>query len=416
LVVMISTRNAQWGLAAGLAFLVLSGYCRAENNGQLQRIQSDISSVTENMERINQQRDDMQNLLAEVDQRYGETAAALRTLQQQIDEKRTSLEKIPLEIQKLEKEIAQCNEELAEQVRAAYVVGQKARLKLMLSQQDPAISSRVMVYYDYFNKSRLAKLAFVEASVKRLDLLSQQKQKDAELLEKNLAQKKVEQENLEGSRKERNALLLQLNKDFSTNKQRLVSLKQREDSLVDLVDSLDIEANNLVFEGDQDDDSGSTEPVDKDDNTALPVVDSDESAEVVEPAKVSGDFSTLKGKLSLPVVGRIASTFGNKRLQGVSNGILITADEGTDIRAVSKGRVAYAGNLQGYGLLMIVEHGEEYMTLYAFNQSLYKKKGDRVDAGEVIAAVGQSGGRSQPGLYFEIRKKGKPIDPLAWCH
>lgn len=415
---MISTRNAQWGLVAGLAFLVLSGYCRAEDNGQLQRIQSDISSVTKNMARINQQRDDMQNLLAEVDQRYGETAAALRALQQQIDEKRTSLEKIPLEIQKLEKEIAQCNEELAEQVRAAYVVGQKARLKLMLSQQDPAISSRVMVYYDYFNKSRLAKLAFVEASVKRLDLLSQQKQKDAELLEKNLEQKTVEQKNLEGSRKERNALLLQLNKDFSTNKQHLVRLKQREDSLVDLVDSLDIEANNLVFEGDQDDDTSSTElvDVDKDDNTTLPVVDSDEALEVVEPVKVSGDFSKLQGKLSLPVVGRIASTFGNQRSQGVSNGILIAADEGTDIRAVSKGRVAYAGNLQGYGLLMIVEHGEEYMTLYAFNQSLYKKKGDRVDAGEVIAAVGQSGGRSQPGLYFEIRKKGKPIDPLAWCH
>jgi septal ring factor EnvC (AmiA/AmiB activator) len=392
--------------AMGLALLACAGNGFAGNKNQLDQVQSDINSVTQKMQRIKEQRDAMQNLLAEVEQRYGETASVLRTLQQQVDEKRESLEKIPLEIRKLEEEIAQCNKELAEQVRAAYAVGQKARLKLMLSQQDPASSSRIMVYYDYFNKARLAKLAFVEASVKRLDLLSQQKQKDTEFLEKSLAQKKVEQETLDRTWKERNALLLQLNNDFSSNEQRLARLKESENNLMELVDSLDIEEDDLVFEGDQ-----------AAENSAEVLMPSEEEpTAATEFSRVAGDFSKLKGKLPLPVAGHLASTFGSQRLQGVSNGILITANEGTDVRAVTKGRVVYAGNLQGYGLLMIVEHGEEFMTLYAFNQSLYKKKGDWVDAGEVIASVGQSGGRSQPGLYFEIRKQGKPIDPLAWCH
>jgi septal ring factor EnvC (AmiA/AmiB activator) len=401
----MNKRSVLGGLATVLALLVFAGNGFAGNSKQLDRIQSDISSVTQRMQRIKEQRDAMQDLLAEVEQRYGETASLLRTLQQQVDEKRESLDKIPLEIKKLEEEIAQCNKELSDQVRAAYAVGQKARLKLMLSQQDPASSSRIMVYYDYFNKARLAKLAFVEASVKRLDLLSQQKQKDTELLEKSLAQKKVEQETFDSTRKERNALLQQLNNDFSSSEQRLAQLKESEANLMELVNSLDIEEDDLVFEGDQ-----ATESIEASvPNTKEPEIAADFP-------KVVGDFSTLKGKLPLPVVGHLASAFGSQRSQGINNGILIAANEGADVRAVTKGRIVYAGNLQGYGLLMIVEHGEEFMTLYAFNQSLYKKKGDWVEAGEVIASVGQSGGRSQPGLYFEIRKKGKPIDPLAWCH
>jgi murein hydrolase activator len=377
---------------------------------QLDQVKSDISTVTEKMQHIKEEREAMQNSLADVEKRYGDTATVLRTLQQQVDEKRESLEKIPLEIGKLEIEIASCNRELAEQVKTAYEIGQTARLKLMLSQQDPALSSRIMVYYDYFNKSRLAKLAYVEASVKRLDLLSQQKKKDAELLEKNLTQKKIEQATLDSTRKERNDILMQLNSEFSSNEQRLARLKESENNLKDLVDSLDIEDADLVFEGEQTQESPETS------ESPVLAASEDETKIVNEFPKVTGDFSSLKGKLPLPVPGRVAHTFGSANSQGMSNGILISAKEGDEIHAIVKGKVAYAGNFQGYGLLMIVEHGEEYMSLYAFNQSLYKKKGDWVEAGDVIASVGQSGGRSEPGLYFEIRKKGKPIDPLAWCY
>jgi septal ring factor EnvC (AmiA/AmiB activator) len=107
--------------------------------------------------------------------------------------------------------------------------------------------------------------------------------------------------------------------------------------------------------------------------------------------------------------------FDNPSLDDMWKGVLINSQEGSEIKAVSQGKVAYAGTLKGYGLLMIIEHDKDYMTLYAFNQSLYKHKGDSVEAGDVIATVGQSGGRNKPGLYFEIRQNGKPVDPLVWC-
>ncbi len=131
--------------------------------------------------------------------------------------------------------------------------------------------------------------------------------------------------------------------------------------------------------------------------------------------KLTGEFSSLKGQLPLPVRGKLEGMFSNPPSETSWKGVLINAKEGSEIKAVTKGKVVYADTLKGYGLLVIVEHDKEYMTLYAFNQSLYKHKGDWVEAGDVIASVGQSGGRSKPGLYFEIRQNGKPVNPRLWC-
>jgi murein hydrolase activator len=407
-----------YGVLVGL-LLMASQSCAATD--QLDRIKSDINSVEAKMQRISQQRDAMQNLLTEVEQRYAETAAVLRKLQMEVDGKRASLEKIPAQIEGLENGIAQCHKELSEQVRAAYAIGQQPRLKLLMNQKDPVSSSRIMVYYDYFNKSRLTKLAFVATSVKKLDLLSAQKQKDTALLEQTLAKTKAEQAKLNNVRKERNALLLQLNSDFSSNEQRLERLRKSEQDLIELVDALDAEEDNPVLQADSD-----TVVVEDDETIVLDEGDKAILSEVeqssVEPeaaeeasAKVAANFAKLKGKLPLPVLGQLVGRFGEQKASGVGNGVLIAADEGQDVKAVSDGRVLFAKDFQSYGQLMIVDHGDDFMTLYAFNQSLYKKKGDWVQAGEVIAAVGQSGGRSQPALYFEIRKQGKPVDPLLWA-
>lgn len=127
------------------------------------------------------------------------------------------------------------------------------------------------------------------------------------------------------------------------------------------------------------------------------------------------NFSTNGAKLPMPVFGRLINTFGQLTDRGLSNGIVINSKEGNDIHVVKEGRIAYAGQLQGYGLLIIVEHGSDYMTLYAFNKSIYKKKGDWVNNGEVIASVGKINVIGKQGLYFELRRKGRPIDPLSNC-
>ncbi|MCK5122394.1 MAG: peptidoglycan DD-metalloendopeptidase family protein, partial [Methylococcales bacterium] len=127
------------------------------------------------------------------------------------------------------------------------------------------------------------------------------------------------------------------------------------------------------------------------------------------------EFAKLKVKLPWPVKGRLVKKFGAHRSGSRWDGVLIQAKEGANIKVVTRGRVVYADWLRGYGLLTIIDHGKGYMTLYAFNQSLYKSVGDWVDAGAVIATVGQSGGQSSAGLYFGVRRKGKPVDPVKWC-
>jgi septal ring factor EnvC (AmiA/AmiB activator) len=131
--------------------------------------------------------------------------------------------------------------------------------------------------------------------------------------------------------------------------------------------------------------------------------------------KVTKPFAKMKGQLPWPIKGAIIRQFGSPRFETRWDGVLISATEGTDIRAVTAGHVVFADWLRGYGLMIILDHGGGYMTLYAFNQSLYKKVGESVAAGTVIAAVGSSGGREDSGLYFGIRSKGKPVNPVIWC-
>ena len=365
-----------------------------QNSNELNKVESDINEVKKDMQRLSEQKDTLQNLLADIEKHYGETAASLKTLQSQIEQKRQSLDKIRLDMQAYQNERDRLSKELAGQIRAAYAMGQKEKLKLMLNQQDPALSSRMMVYFNYINKERLKKLADLEAAVQRLDQLDKQKQTETELLEQDLGRKKSEQAALDEARKQRNELLVQIGNDFSSSEQQLSQLQESESRLKSLMASLPITEEELAVDV--------------------------EHAKELSPAMENsfeprGDFSTLKGKLPWPVRGRLVQKFGSPRTEGTWDGVLINASEGMEIKAVTRGKVVYAEWLRGYGLLLIIDHGQGYMTLYAFNQSLYKRTGDSVEAGDVIASVGQSGGRSQAGLYFGIRKKGVPIDPLEWC-
>ena len=365
-----------------------------QTSNELNKVESDINEVKQNIQRLSQQRDTLQGLLEDIENRYGKTAALLKTLQTQIDQKRESLDKIRLDIQAYESEIDQLSKELAGQIRAAYAMGQQEKLKLLLNQQDPALSRRMMVYFNYVNKERLKKLSDLETAVQHLDELDKQQQTETELLEKDLERKKSEQAALDEAKKQRNELLVQIGNDFSSSEQQLSQLQISENRLRSLMASLPITDEELAVDAEQE--------------KELPIA-------MENFPELKGDFSALKGKLPWPVRGQLKQKFGSPRAEGSWDGVLINANEGVEIKAVTRGKVVYAEWLRGYGLLTIIDHGQGYMTLYAFNQSLYKRTGDTVEAGDVIASVGQSGGRSQAGLYFGIRKKGVPIDPLEWC-
>ena len=137
---------------------------------------------------------------------------------------------------------------------------------------------------------------------------------------------------------------------------------------------------------------------------------------VPEPTTVAGLFSKLRGRLALPVRGELAARFGSPRIDGGPpfKGLLVAATAGSQVRAVAAGRVVYADWLRGFGNLLIVDHGEGYMSLYGYNESLLKQVGDDVGGGETVATVGNSGGSGESGLYFELRHQGRPFDPLTW--
>lgn len=343
---------------------------------------------------IEQKKADLQKRLAEVEKRYGEVAASLKVLQAQIEQAQKNLDKNQEDRQIYQKEIDKHNKELSVQVKAAYAMGRKEKLKILLNQQDPVLSSRMMLYYNYINRARLKRLSDINEAIKHQGQLDQQKETDTKLLEKSLEQKQVEQIALDDAKKQRTELLNQLMRDFSSRQQQLSDLKESENKLKGLI---------KLLQGEQDTPENTQE--------AKPTIV--ETTPKPDDSKPNIDFSSLKGQLPLPVTGSIRK-FGIARAKGVWDGVLISASEGTEVRAVAKGIVAYADPLQGYGSLIIIDHGQGYMTIHGFNQSLYKHVGDTIEAGEVIASVGKSGGRKQSGLYFGIRKQGMPVDPLGW--
>jgi len=365
-----------------------------QTSNELDKVESDINEVRQDMQRLSQQKDSLLNLLADIEKQYGEIAASLKSLQTQIEQKRQGLDNIRQDMQAYQNEIDKLSKELAGQIRAAYAMGQQERLKLLLNQQDTALSSRIMVYFNYINKERLKKLTDIEAAVQHLDQLDNLKQTENRLLERDLERKKLEQVALDDARKQRKELLLQIGNDFSSSEQQLSQLQISENRLKSLMASLPITEEELAVDPEQ------TKEL---------------STSMENSSELKTDFSTLRGKLPWPVRGRLAQRFGSSRAEGTWDGVLINASEGMEIKAVTRGKIVYAEWLRGYGLLTIIDHGQGYMTLYAFNQSLYKRVGDSVEAGDVIASVGQSGGRTQAGLYFGIRNKGEPVDPLEWC-
>ena len=211
---------------------------------------------------------------------------------------------------------------------------------------------------------------------------------------KDLESKKSEQLALLEAKKKRSNIIDKMGSDYSSPEQQLSELQESENSLRHLVSSLPGAEKEGSLIG----------------NKAVTTT-TEKQSEFVKNV----DFSSLKGKLSWPVTGQLSHKFGSARTVVTWDGVLIDANEGVEVKAVTRGTVVFAEWLRGYGLMIILDHGQGYKTLYAFNQSLYKKTGDSVEAGEVIASVGQSGGRSKAGLYFGIRSKGVPVDPLEWC-
>jgi septal ring factor EnvC (AmiA/AmiB activator) len=270
---------------------------------------------------------------------------------------------------------------LAAQVRAAYAMGRQERLKILLNQQDPAELGRVMAYYEYFNRVRASRIRALSELLEQLAQTEASLTREQERLRQFEVNERQALAQLEAARSQRHRIIEQLQARIQDQAQELNRLKQDEQKLRDLIEQLSRALADLPV------------PSDKQ------------------------SFPSRKGKLGWPVKGSLAARFGSPRKIGNLrwDGTVIAAAEGTEVRAVHYGRVIFAGWLRGFGLMLIIDHGDGYMSLYGYNQVLFKEVGEWVEPGERVALVGNSGGQLNAGVYFGIRHNGKPVNPQRWC-
>ena len=267
---------------------------------------------------------------------------------------------------------------LGGELRRAYLIGREEPLKLLLNQEDPARAGRMFAYYSYFGRARAERIASIETRVAEIAALDAQLGAEETRLTELESEQQSQVQRLEAARTDRSRALAALEAEARSRKATLAQLRAEQDALKKLVRDL---------------------------RRALEQY----------PVDAKAAFAKLRGKLQWPAAGRIVANFGAVRAGAIKwDGVLIATERGAPVRSVASGRIAYADWLPGLGLLAIVDHGGGYLSLYGHNDQLYKAVGERVAPGDTIAAAGDSGGRSRPELYFEIRRGGKPIDPRPW--
>jgi len=312
----------------------------------------------------------------------GKLSRKIRALGNEIGSKKSELKSLRATRLEHQRKLSRENEYLAEQVYAAFTLGRQEKVKLLFSQQDPQKLQRNLVYYQYFSNARVDLINAVQGSIDKIietEQLIQQAQLDLEKNQQALNEQKKQFDQDLGKRK---IIIGSLDKQLKKQGGNLSRLEDEAAQLQNLIKSIE-----KLF------------------------------ADAPESEISLKSFAKLKGKLAWPLKGKLRKLFGRTKPQSDLRwqGVKIEAANGSHVMAVSHGRVAFADWLRGLGNLIIIDHGNSYLSLYGHNESLFKTAGEWVEAGDVISSVGSSGGEQKAGLYFEIRKKGKPQNPTRWC-
>jgi septal ring factor EnvC (AmiA/AmiB activator) len=345
---------------------------------ELEEVRDKISDLKLRMDETASDRDRLTGDLQEAELAIAERRQRLDVLERErahAEKRRTELDE---EIARGEKELAEESEKLAAQLRAAYMSGRQERLKLLLNQQDPATLGRQMAYYGYLNEYRSENIGSVSGRIRELASLRSAAAAEEARLGRIAGEQATELEALGESRDERQALLARLKERLAEEGRELERLAAEEKDLARLI----AELSSILSD---------------------------------YPISSEDAFSEHKGNLTWPVAGNLLHDFGQPRGGKLTwNGVVLGAPQGREVRAVYHGRVVFADWLAGLGLLVIVDHGDGYLSLYGYNESVLKDAGDWVAPGDVIATVGDSGGQQQSALYFEIRHGTTPVNPRHW--
>ncbi|MEI6355145.1 MAG: peptidoglycan DD-metalloendopeptidase family protein [Methylococcus sp.] len=375
-----------FGLVVAGVFLVMSLGVSiaigAETDRQpLLEVRGEIASTQQQREALMAIRDRLNQQLSEIELEQGQMASTIGELEAQSRARDKRTKGLQQRRDQLQVSVREQQKTLAGQLRSAHLIGREDWLKLLLNQEEPSHLARVLAYYGYLGRARSELIGKLEEDLEQVRMTEAELQIEAE--QKALLGRKTQKERtaLLESGRQRRQLLKSWDRELHAKAQRLNQLKDDEKQLERLIDAVKDQTNK---------------------------------AAMTENVPEGAPLAAIK-KAHCPPAGPLVARFGSPRMTGQWDGLLIGGKEGTPIRSVAAGTVVFADWLRGYGLLTIIDHGSGVMSLYAFNQTHFKQKGEAVAADQVIATLGSSGGRDKPGLYFGVRRQGKPVDPLLWC-
>jgi septal ring factor EnvC (AmiA/AmiB activator) len=351
-----------------------------EARQKLDAVRAEIKVLADQQRATEDARSDAARALRAKETELAAVAKDVHALDEKIDAQQAQLDKLDAQRAELETVLKTQRDALAALLRSAYALGRNEELKLLLQQNDVAAIARVLAYNRYFQRARIGRIDQLSIDLEQLaNVQASIREKTAELASTREA-RAAEGTRLENERNEREALVGELDSKLKEQGARAAALGKDEKSLGGLIEKL-----RDVF------------------------------ADIPKQLAGAEPFASMRGRLALPLKGKLVTSFGAVDESGRrSSGLLIAAKNGSAVHAVSHGRVVFADWLRGYGLMIIVDHGDGFLSLYGCNETLLKDVGDWVDAGETIATSGASGGQKTAGLYFELRAKGQPVDPKGW--
>lgn len=350
-----------------------------DNQKKLEDLKKTIAELQRSLSAQNKEKTELEISLKAVEVEASNLSANIRSLHVKITREEAELKDKAAEKHELEQSINQQSDAIIEQLRSAHKLGDQEPVKLLLNQEDPKKIARMFKYYDYLLSARAEKIDEYSANVDKLSKIIQSINKNKlELIASNKALT-LKNKALKLRITDREKTLKKLQLSLADDAKRLNRLQTQRSDLEDILNAVEEAVADLVL-----------------------------------PTN-SQPFASRRGKLSWPATGKLLKRYGSRRSGPMRwKGWLIDVKAGAPVKAIHQGRVVFSNYLRGFGLLLILDHGDGYMTLYGHNQELLKDTGDWVQSNEQIARVGNTGGLTRSALYFEVRSQGKPANPKLW--
>jgi len=401
------------GLLAGMSALAAVSPAHAQSSREAQRkldrINRELKDVAAERRKIEGKRGDASRQLRQVDEQVGTSTRSLRETEAQLAQQQASLAGLRAKRDAMQVSLAAQRKELAELLRAAYAIGDDAPLKLMLSQDKVADANRALAYHRYLQRDRTQRIAALTAELAELERVEHEIAERQAALDAAKTRQHEQLATLERDRRERSDTVAQLDQRYQDRSAREKALGRDAKALQNLLAQLRAAAARAAAErraaeaaaaaarsNDNSPSSGGRKPR-------------------PPPIEVAKTAPIHVGGLGWPLSGSLLAGYGGTMPDGrKSSGVLIGAPAGTTVKAVADGTVVFSEWMTGYGLILIIDHGNGYMSLYAQNDALLKDAGAQVRRGDPVASVGNSGGQGRPALYFELRRNGAPVNPDVW--